>query len=1141
MIFALGIAACFLISLLLLDQRQRNERALAAQALDRQHSLLEAVIRLHQHSIDTLFDRSIAGNRHIPVLLARAQNPIERDRVRDPLQAWMLPAFEQLQLIGVDILTFRLPDHQTLLRVHRPQLYGDYSGQSRILIQQAAASGLPQHGFELGRLVPAYRSILPVLDSNGDVLATVDIGIPMHRLIDELRSVLSERALYLILPESPEIRAIIEAGEWPYARWPGSASFFVDLASNMPAAADADRDDSSEILELWHDDPQIQQLLESLQPATLSFRHAGEFRLLSQTPIVDSRGDALALLVSHEAAPGLELIRNQFWIYLAIALLALVAVVVILLKLTRASTEKLGERERLLTITRSLGEGLLVSDHQGLITEANPRACQLLGLELEQLIGQAAWTVFGLSRDENPDAAAALCGQVEYRGELAYRSEGGPRRFLRFLTVPLVGQHARQGAVTLLEDISQLKRSLERLKLAGTVFTQAHEGILVTDADGRILDVNAAFSRITGYSRREAVGKTPGLLRSGIQDEAFYAEMWLALQQQGSWQGEIWNRRKDGSVYPETLKISAVASKEGQTSHYVAMFSDVSDQKTQERQIRRLALYDPLTELPNRVLLTTRLTDGMLLATENRRPLAVAMIDLDGFKQLNDQYGREVGDQLLVTLAGRMRSSLRSSDTIGRLGGDEFAIILTDLARADSAGELLKELLRLIAKPVQVEQHQLELSASIGYTLFPQRGDIDAEQLLRQADQAMYRAKLAGKNRVHEFNLAEDSAVRGRIEQLDQVRLALEENQFCLHYQPKVDLVGGQVFGVEALVRWQHPEEGLIPPGKFLPLIAGDRLEVDLDLWVLGAALAQADTWHQAGLALEVSINVCGACLQQPDFDKILAEQLARYPQLPPEYIQLEIVESSALADVETVSEIMAKCTQLGVSFALDDFGTGYSSLTYLRRLPAKTLKIDQSFVRDMQHDPDDLAILDGILNLARAFDRKAIAEGVETLEDGVLLIQFGCRQAQGYVIAKPLPPDQLVNWIGHWQPNPSWTNAAPIDRLGQEILYGIAEHRGWMAMLMDHLTDALPRMRDIESFKCRLGHRLSGSLRSMLSSSVHAEIERSHQVLHDLASDLVERFADGDRQAVADGRSILEHQSAQLLLLLQRVIDRKT
>ncbi|WP_170235827.1 EAL domain-containing protein [Colwellia demingiae] len=571
-------------------------------------------------------------------------------------------------------------------------------------------------------------------------------------------------------------------------------------------------------------------------------------------------------------------------------------------------------------------------------------------------------------------------------------------------------------------DITNRKLAEEKIKLAASVFSHAGEGIIITDDKATIIDVNDAFTNITGFSHEEAIGKNPRILQSGRQSPEFYAEMWQALQKEGYWSGEVWNRRKNGEVYAVMQTISAVRDVHGIATHYVSLGNDITQMKEHQNQLEHIAHFDILTNLPNRVLLADRLSQAMLQCSRHEQSLAVVFLDLDGFKHVNDTYGHDIGDELLIALSVRMKEALRENDSLARIGGDEFVAVLADLTTVEDCEPVLERLLLAASEPVTFDGIVLSISASIGVTLYPQ-DNVGADLLMRHADQAMYVAKESGKNRYHLFDTAQDDAVKVQRESLGAIRSALDNHQFVLHYQPKVNMRRGTVTGVEALIRWQHPERGLLNPIEFLPVIENNPMSIEMGEWVIDTALTQISQWQKLGLNLQVSVsvNIAAVQLQQPDFADRLMALLAAHPDVEPHYLELEVLETSALEDVYNVSTIMNACIALGVNFSLDDFGTGYSSLTYLRRLPANLIKIDQSFVRDMLYDEDDLAIVEGVIALAKSFKRDVIAEGVETIEHGTALLQLGCELAQGYGIARPMPASDIPAWISHWKPDVNW------------------------------------------------------------------------------------------------------------------------
>lgn len=716
----------------------------------------------------------------------------------------------------------------------------------------------------------------------------------------------------------------------------------------------------------------------------------------------------------------------------------------------------------------------------------------------------------------------------------------GQTMWLRTSKVPLRDRdNAVFGVLGIYEDITERKQAEETVQLAASVFTHAWEGIMITAPDGTIIDVNDAFSRITSYSREDVLGRNPRLLSSGRQDRAFYANLWGSLIEHGQWSGEIWNRRNNGEVYAVRQTISAVPDAQGITRQYVALFSDITRIKEQEQTLQHIANYDALTGLPNRILLADRLNQGMVQAQRYGRLLAVAFLDLDGFKAVNDEYGHAAGDQLLIAVAASMQQVLRESDTLARIGGDEFVAVLLDLADIQASVPLLARLLAAAAQPVPVGGQALRIAASAGITFYPQADAIDAEQLLRQADQAMYQAKLAGKNRYHLFDTALDHRIRQYHESLQRLRGALDAGELVLHYQPKVNMRTGAIRGVEALIRWQHPDSGLLPPAAFLPAVGDHPLAVAIDEWVIETALSQMQSWQAVGLNLPVSINIGARQLQQANFVARLSALLAAHPHVRPGDLEIEVLETSALADLARMSQVIEACREIGVLCALDDFGTGYASLTYLKRLPVVQIKIDQSFVHDMQDDPGDLAILNGVICLCAAFQRQVIAEGVETQEQGEMLLQLGCELAQGNAIAHPMPAAEIPSWVATWRPDPVWVGCAPVSRDAIPLLFAGAAHRAWMAAVAGYLTGERDASPPLDGHQCSFGIWLDADGRSRLGARpAFLAMAALHQRVHALAVRLCELRAQGRNQEALAGlvelRDLRDAVLGQLKSLIQ-------
>ncbi len=676
------------------------------------------------------------------------------------------------------------------------------------------------------------------------------------------------------------------------------------------------------------------------------------------------------------------------------------------------------------TVFNNVGDPIFIKDNECKLLLVNDAFCKIFGLSRSEIIGQ---TLAEKVLPEEQLHFLAIDRKVLTEGKEILCEEkltpaGGQTQTILTRKNRFIDSEGNYFLVGIIHDITERKKVEEKLKLFASVFSHAREEITITDNTATIINVNDAFVHITGYSRDEAIGQSSRVFQSGQQTSEFYDDMYNTLVKDGFWSGEVWNRRKNGEVYAVMKTISAVYDENGIATHYVSLGSDITTMKENQHQLERIAHYDVLTNLPNRSLLADRLSQSMLKCRRNQQSLAVVFIDLDGFKTINDSYGHDVGDELLIALSIRMQEVLRDFDSLARIGGDEFVAVLADLSNVEDCKPVLERLLSASSEPITIGDVILHVSASIGVTLYPQ-DNVDADQLMRHADQAMYVAKEAGKNRYHLFDTAQDDAVRVHRESLKAIRSAIDNRQFVLHYQPKVNMKTGVVIGVEALIRWQHPKRGLLNPIEFLPIIENHPMSIEIGEWVIDTALTQISIWQEMALnlPLSISVNIGAVQLQQPNFTQRLSKLLAAHPNVKPSDLELEILETSALDDVCHVSTTINSCMALGVTFALDDFGTGYSSLTYLRRLPANIIKIDQSFVRDMLHDTDDLSIIEGVIALAKSFKRDVIAEGVETVAHGTALLQIGCELAQGCGIAKPMVASDFPGWACNWKADISW------------------------------------------------------------------------------------------------------------------------
>jgi diguanylate cyclase (GGDEF)-like protein/PAS domain S-box-containing protein len=695
------------------------------------------------------------------------------------------------------------------------------------------------------------------------------------------------------------------------------------------------------------------------------------------------------------------------------------------LRLEAALRERLAEREearreaqegeaRLRALLDSIQDMLFVLDGDGHYVFVHAVDAERLLRSPERVLGRHYREVLPPDLAEQHARAIAEVGETGRPTEFEYRLElaGESLDFLAILS-PLSGD----GVLVVVRDITDARATEAQLRIAATAF-ETHLGMLITDAEGRILKVNDTFSRITGYREDEVLGRNPRMLSSGRHDAAFFTRLWHAVALHGSWQGEIWNRRKNGEVFPEWLTISAVHDAAGRLTHYVATFSDITERKAAEEQIHHLAFYDPLTGLPNRRLMLDRLEAALKDSYRSGQFGALLFIDLDQFKQVNDTLGHHVGDHLLQALAVRLDAVLRDTDTLARLGGDEFAVLLHDLGRdADAVAVVVEriagKLLGVLQSPVRLDEGALVTTGSIGITLFQDHG-VDTDAILQQADMALFQAKAAGRNALRFFDPELQARLQDRARLEADLRQALARDELRLHYQVQVD-AAGETTGVEALLRWDHPVRGRVPPGAFIPLAEENRLILPIGDWVLETACRQLVAWavDSATAGLRVSVNVSPQQFREADFVERVLEIIMR-TGAPAERLELEVTESLFVEDRDDARDKILRLRAEGLGFALDDFGTGYSSLAYLKRLPLDRLKIDQSFVLDLLDDPNSAAIVASIISLSASLDLAVVAEGVETRAQKAWLEAHGCQAFQGFLFGRPVPVEALPWMASH-------------------------------------------------------------------------------------------------------------------------------
>ncbi|NNJ95955.1 MAG: EAL domain-containing protein [Gammaproteobacteria bacterium] len=586
----------------------------------------------------------------------------------------------------------------------------------------------------------------------------------------------------------------------------------------------------------------------------------------------------------------------------------------------------------------------------------------------------------------------------------------------------------KQNQLRLEQEINERKAVEADLQLAASVFEYSMEGIMITDADAHILSVNKAFTDITGYSADDAIGKTPRLLRSNLHDESFYQKLWTSLGQEGKWQGEIKNRRKDGEIFPVWSNISTVRDEHDQVRRYINIFTDITDKKLSEEHIYRLAHYDILTGLPNRALLQQRLQQALLLAKRHRHKLAILFLDLDRFKLVNDTLGHTVGDQLLQQVGKQLIACVRKADTVSRLGGDEFVIILDDLSSTDDAAQIATKVLETLSRPFNLDGHDVYVTASAGISIYPDDGE-DADHLFKNADTAMYRAKEQGKNTYRFYTEEMNMAVSERLTFESQLRRALDSGAMCLHYQPRVDLQRGCIVGMEALLRFIDPVQGTLAPGRFISIAEDTGLIIPIGHWVVRAACEQYRNWCEQGIDVpKISINISGRQFMEASLVDNISE-IVHDNGIDAANIELELTETFLMENPKKTITILRELKALGFKIAIDDFGTAYSSLAYLKRFPIDKLKIDRSFISDIPDNADDIAITKAIIAMARNLNLWIVAEGVETEAQLAFLRAHGCEEVQGYYFSRPLAVDAATKLL---------QTKRPFDHLiGQETKVG--------------------------------------------------------------------------------------------------------
>lgn len=946
---------------------------------------------------------------------------------------------------------FHTPDNRSFLRLHQPALFGDDLAASRPMVVEANRSRKQQAGFDLIKEGLFYRVVQPVT-YRGNHVGTVEFGIRLNHLLSQMGN---ERGVHTALLIDPAMAPATgeQVGRDQHLLYfrdalllKGEKNLFDELPPNFTFFHGPQRFqhqgrwyqlNAQTVLTDYRGNTLARVLFAA--DVTSSVREFHRFLLMGGA--LTAMVVLLAFLVLHAAftklnrelvelnesleKKGGELSRSntELETYRHKLESVIVERTVDLARTNEDLLQQIAEKERVERELRRSQSSLAKAQQIARlghwewmvpknVTVYSDQALRIFGLS-EQEISHSMEGVLRYVHSEDADGLRRAVEELLCDGEVAQmefrivRPDGKVRhvRTEAELTRDAKGRPLRMFGTV--QDITENRKATEELHLAANVFESSIEGIVITDPEGRIEKVNRAFSEITGYAEEEVLGENPRLLKSERHDSAFFAEMWRSIIEEGKWQGEVWNRRKNGEVYPQWLTINAIRDAKRRLTHYVGVFHDMTAIKLHEERLRYQAHHDALTALPNRVLFRERLGLAMGHAQRQQSMLALLFLDLDNFKRINDSLGHTVGDLLLKEVAVRLKHCVRERDTVARHGGDEFIVLLEGVEQAEDAVHAARRITEAIAPPFVFQEHELYLSASIGIAYYPEDG-ADHETLIRNADTAMYRAKEEGRNTYQIFTPSMSQRVSDWLAVENSLRKALEQREFVIHYQPKIDLVSGRIVGAEALVRWKNAQGQLISPREFIPLAEDTGLVVGIGEWVMGQACRDAKAWFDLGFRLPVSVNLSPRQFRQDDLVDTVAAIL-KQSGLPTDCLAFEITESTVMDNEQKALAVLGRMREMGISLSVDDFGTGYSSLYYLKHLPIDELKIDRRFIRDLPGHEDDCAITATIITMAKSLKLKVVAEGVEESGQLLFLRERGCDQMQGYLFSQPVPYDELL------------------------------------------------------------------------------------------------------------------------------------
>ncbi|MEW8441236.1 MAG: EAL domain-containing protein [Candidatus Thiodiazotropha taylori] len=983
---------------------------------------VESITSSYGRLVEAIFQKEVNTRDIIEhVAAAEKASPKERNRLRGRLYRRMYPTFKLLQDRKIRVLQFLLTDGTSFLRMNRPDLYGDTIADDRPLLRRVLVQGHHAQGFEHGRVYPGFRNAFPLL-KDGQLVGVVDFSVAFDALYDVLSSKNRDAASFsqFLLRKD-----LVEAVSHPSVR-----SLFRDTTVHPEFVIEDESSSMRDVVQIMEAPPYLEPLDLALGADPDVDTAMREGRTLSLYKCIDNFDCHQVVLLSVKDSagrpaayvvgsfPGDEypvMLRNHLIVFALGSLLFFLG--------GRSYQHWLRSRQQLQTISENMVEGLYVMNNQGNIVFSNKAAQNLLGFSKHEMQGKNGHNLFHHHSADQPVTAQNCPMRTEPMSGNVYRSSNetfthrsGSLIRTEVTSSPLRDEGSIAGAVVLFRDITQDFENRIRQQQTETAFQNMSEAIMVTDMNVNIVAVNRAFTEITGYGEKEVQGKNPNILSSGMHDPSFYQEMWVNILQDGYWEGEIFNRRKDGDVYPEWLNITTIRDNDGEVLSHVAVFSDITDKLKKEKRLQELAYMDQLTNLPNRTSFMHLFDQALKHSKRMNVHAALLYLDLDHFKQINDTLGHQVGDKLLLEVGKRLQRFIRQDDVVARLGGDEFIIMIEAFDQEDDPARVANKLLQCFREPFSIEGRSLHISASIGISIYPEDGE-DSTTLLKNADAAMYRAKRKGRGNYSYFT--EDMAREAEelfVLETDLRHALRADDQLYMVYQPKFSLEHHALVGAEALIRWQHPERGLISPLEFLPAAHDASLMPEITDLVIRQVARQIRAWNELNIDPgTISFNLDGQTIKSIDLSSHL-QRIVRDEGISPGKLEIEITETVILEQTK-YSNLYKDLIDAGFTISIDDFGTGESSLFRLKHLPFNTLKIDRIFIKDVEHDENDLAILRSIVEMADSLGKKVLCEGVENASQLSLLNEIGCDEIQGYYLAKPMRPEEITRFYSEFEP----------------------------------------------------------------------------------------------------------------------------